>query len=199
MRQSGIFYVFIISGYIQKVNLLTSYIFFMGKFMKNAYMAAIVAGMLLNGCAMEELHTRAMSASENNLEVTTNVDDHLGGSETTFDLSSTIDPTGDGTEVMRFEPEAYLNVVLEKEHIEVADASLLFPMVRLPLFRMDGGMTRPWLPETRIMRLMWKSPRWFIPILQKKTLQVTIIQLLWSSPLLGRRITLAKLRPEPLP
>lgn len=94
------------------------------KSIKNlAYMAAIAAGMLLNGCAMEELHTRAMSASENNLEVTTSVDDHLGGSETTFDLSSTIDPTGDGTEVVRFEPEAYLNVVLEKNHIEVADAS----------------------------------------------------------------------------
>lgn len=103
--------------------LLNLIYFFMKRFKNLAYLVAIAAGMLLSGCAMEELHTRAMSASENNLEVTTSVDDHLGGSETTFDLSSTIDPTGDGTEVVRFEPEAYLNVVLEKNHIEVADAS----------------------------------------------------------------------------
>ena len=86
-------------------------------------LAAIAVGML-SGCdgALEKV-TRAMSASENNLEVTTSVDDHLGGSTVTFNQSSTIDPTGDGTEVMRFNPEAYLNVVLEKEHIDVADAS----------------------------------------------------------------------------
>ena len=95
----------------------------MKRFKNLAYLVAIAAGMLVNGCAMEELHTRAMSASENNLEVTNSVDDHLGGSTVTFNQSSTIDPTGDGTEVKRFNPEAYLNVVLEKEHIEVADAS----------------------------------------------------------------------------
>lgn len=95
----------------------------MKRFKNLAYLVAIAAGMLLNGCAMEELHTRAMVEVERNLEVTTTVDDHLGGSETTFDLSSTIDPTGDGTEVVRFEPSAYLNVVLEKEHIEVANVS----------------------------------------------------------------------------
>ena len=89
-----------------------------------AYMAAIAAGML-TGCAGEELvNTRAVAeTSENYLEVTTSVDDHLGGSDVTFDLSSIIDPNGDGTDVVRFKPEAYLNVVLEKEHIEVADAS----------------------------------------------------------------------------
>lgn len=95
----------------------------MRNFFKDACFAAIAVGML-SGCdgALEKV-TRAMSASENNLEVTTSVDDHLGGSDVTFNQSSTIDPTGDGTEVIRFNPEAYLNVVLEKEHIDVADAS----------------------------------------------------------------------------
>lgn len=96
----------------------------MKNFKNLAYLVAIAAGMLLNGCdgALERV-TRAMVEVERNLEVTTSVDDHLGGSTATFDQSSTIDPTGDGTEVMRFNPEAYLNVVLEKEHIDVADAS----------------------------------------------------------------------------
>lgn len=95
----------------------------MKNFFRSAYLVAIAAVML--GCdgALEKTNTRAVVNSEKNLEVTTSVDDHLGGSTATFDQSSTIDPTGDGTEVMRFNPEAYLNVVLEKEHIDVADAS----------------------------------------------------------------------------
>lgn len=96
----------------------------MKNFKNLVYMAAIAAGML-SGCdgALEKTNTRASVKLEKNLEVTTNVDDHLGGSTATFDQSSTIDPTGDGTEVIRFNPEAYLKVVLEKEHIDVADAS----------------------------------------------------------------------------
>lgn len=95
----------------------------MKNFFKNAYMVAIAAVML--GCdgALEKTNTRAMVEINRNLEVTTSVDDHLGGSTVTFDQSSTIDASEDGTEVTRFEPSAYLNVVLEKEHIEVANAS----------------------------------------------------------------------------
>lgn len=95
----------------------------MKKFMKNAYWLAIAVGMLMGCSGALETMTRASVKSERNLEVTTNVDDHLGGSTVTFEQSSTIDLTGDGTDVKRFNPEAYLNVVLEKEHIEVADAS----------------------------------------------------------------------------
>ncbi len=114
--------MFIISGYIQKEIIHLKKIYMKKSIF--AYMAAIAAGML-TGCAGEELvNTRAVAeTSENYLEVTTSVDDHLGGSDVTFDLSSIIDPNGDGTDVVRFKPEAYLNVVLEKEHIEVADAS----------------------------------------------------------------------------
>ena len=95
----------------------------MKNFFKNAYMVAIAAVML--GCdgALETTNTRAMEEVERNLEVTTSVDDYLGGSTVTFDQSSTIDASEDGTEVTRFNPEAYLDVVLEKEHIEVANAS----------------------------------------------------------------------------
>ena len=125
MRQSGIFLCFIISGYTrEEIKLLTYKLIFMKNFFKNACFTAIAVGMLV-GCdgALEITNTRASVKSERNLEVTTNVDDHLGGSEVTFDQSSTIDPTGDGTEVMRFNPSVYLNVELEKEHIEVSDAS----------------------------------------------------------------------------
>lgn len=124
MRQSGIFLCFIISGYIQRSKLNYYLILiFMKNLFKSAYLVAIAAVML--GCdgALEKTNTRASVKLERNLEVTTNVDDHLGGSEVTFDQSSTIDPTGDGTEVMRFNPSVYLNVELEKEHIEVSDAS----------------------------------------------------------------------------
>lgn len=94
----------------------------MKNFFKNAYMVAIAAVML--GCdgALEKTNSRAMVEVNRNLEVTTSVDDHLGGSTVTFDQSSTIDASVDGTEVTRFEPSAYLNVVLEKEHIEVSNA-----------------------------------------------------------------------------
>ena len=86
-------------------------------------MVAIAAGMLV-GCsgALETTNTRGFVEVERNLEVTTSVDDHLGGSTVTFDQSSSIDTSEDGTEVTHFEPSAYLNVVLEKEHIEVANA-----------------------------------------------------------------------------
>lgn len=96
----------------------------MKNFENLAYLVAIAAGMLV-GCdgALEMTNARAMVEVERNLEVTTSVDDHLGGSDVTFDQSSTIDASEDGTEVTRFNPEAYLNVVLEKEHIEVANAS----------------------------------------------------------------------------
>ena len=95
----------------------------MKNFFRNAYLVAIAAVML--GCdgALETTNSRAMVEVERNLEVTTSVDDHLGGSTVTFDQSSSIDTSEDGTEVTHFEPSAYLNVVLEKEHIDVADAS----------------------------------------------------------------------------
>lgn len=95
----------------------------MKNFKNLAYLVAIAAVML--GCdgALETTNTRTMAEVERNLEVVTTVDDHLGGSTVTFDQSSTIDASVDGTEVTRFEPSAYLNVILEKEHIEVANAS----------------------------------------------------------------------------
>lgn len=95
----------------------------MKNFEKNVCLAAIAVGMLV-GCsgALETTNTRGVITSEKNLEVVTTVDDHLGGSTVTFDQSSTIDTSEDGTEVTRFEPSAYLNVVLEKEHIEVSNA-----------------------------------------------------------------------------
>ena len=63
----------------------------MKNFKNLAYLVAIAAGML--GCdgALETTNTRAMVEVERNLEVTTSVDDHLGGSTVTFDQSSTID------------------------------------------------------------------------------------------------------------
>ena len=96
----------------------------MKNFEKNVCLAAIAVGMLV-GCsgALEKTNTRGLVEVNRNLEVTTSVDDHLGGSTVTFDQSSTIDTSKDGTEVTRFNPEAYLDVVLEKEHIDVADAS----------------------------------------------------------------------------
>lgn len=91
--------------------------------MKNAYWMAIAVGMLMGCSGAFEKVTRSVVNSLRNLEVSTTVDDHLGGSTATFDQSSTIDTSDDGTEVKRFEPSAYLNVVLEKEHIEVANVS----------------------------------------------------------------------------
>lgn len=95
----------------------------MKNLLKNAYWLAIAAGMLMGCTGALETMTRSVVNSVKNLEVTTTVDDYLGGSTATFDQSSTIDTSDDGTEVKRFEPEAYLNVVLEKEHIEVANVS----------------------------------------------------------------------------
>ncbi len=115
--------MFLLLAGTSEKNLFTKYFIYMKNFKNLAYLVAIAAGML--GCdgALEKTNTRAMVEVERNLEVTTSVDDHLGGSTVTFDQSSTIDASDDGTEVTRFEPSAYLNVVLEKEHIEVSNAS----------------------------------------------------------------------------
>ena len=114
--------MFLLLAGTSEKNLFTKYFIYMKNFKNLAYLVAIAAGML--GCdgALETTNTRAMVEVERNLEVTTSVDDHLGGSTVTFDQSSTIDASEDGTEVTRFEPSAYLNVVLEKEHIEVSNA-----------------------------------------------------------------------------
>lgn len=95
----------------------------MKNLLKSAYWLAIAAGMLVGCSGASEKLTRASVKTERNLEVSTTVDDHLGGSTATFEQSSTIDTSDDGTDVKRFNPEAYLNVVLEKEHIEVANVS----------------------------------------------------------------------------
>ena len=59
------------------------------------------------------------------LYVDTAVNDGQGESTGSFEQESNVDMEGDGTNVQRFNPTAYINVVLEKKHIEVASEAEL--------------------------------------------------------------------------
>ncbi len=89
------------------------------------FAAIAVSAVVLVACSGAEYLDLGKKVEEKNLEVSTSVNDGQGESTGSFEQSSTVDLTGDGTDVQRFNPTAYINVVLEKKHIEVASEAEL--------------------------------------------------------------------------
>lgn len=89
------------------------------------FAAIAVSAVVLVACSGAEYLDLGKKVEEKNLEVSTSVNDGQGESTGSFEQSSTVDLTGDGTDVQRFSPTAYINVVLEKKHIEVVSEAEL--------------------------------------------------------------------------
>ena len=83
--------------------------------------AAIAASVVLGACSgAEYINLETDRDDIKTLEVVPFVSDGQGESTGSFTEEAVVDFTGDGIDVKRFTPTAYVNVVLEKKHINVS-------------------------------------------------------------------------------
>ena len=68
------------------------------------FAAIAVSAVVLVACSGAEYLDLGKKVEEKNLEVSTSVNDGQGESTGSFEQSSTVDLTGDGTDVQRFNP-----------------------------------------------------------------------------------------------